>query len=268
MRCVQKLKDGTRVRVMFDNDDWYSGEVKGYDHNTARYHLVFEDGEEAACRHALFEPDDGFFLDNGKDCGMIFRDRVSTSFKAAQAAEKDADKDRWRAPGAGEEAGGHWLVGKRIRVFWQFDGLFHEAVVEKYNPDPQALDSRNFVGPVHMVRYDESKHLQAFPENLSKCVWNLEKTEDGKQTAMGAAHKRGPVCASHGQANKASGALPATASSADNQGAVALIDAGKCAWTSPHWKFKTGGAWLVGRRINVYWNGDRQWFAGYFCSRC
>ena len=149
---------------MFDNDDWYSGEVKGYDHNTARYHLVFEDGEEAACRHALFEPDDGFFLDNGKDCGMTFRDRVSTS--------------------------------------------------------------------------------------------------------LGAALKRGPVRASDGQENKASGALSATASSAGNQGAVALIDEGKCAWTFPLGKLKTGGAWLVGRRINVYWNGDRQWFAGYFCSRC
>ena len=53
---LQKLVDGTRIRLMFDDDDWYSGKVIGYDAGTARYRVVFEDGEEAECRHALFEP--------------------------------------------------------------------------------------------------------------------------------------------------------------------------------------------------------------------
>ena len=139
---AQKLVDGTRVRLMFDNDDWYPGKIIGYDSHTARYRLVFEDGEEVEARHALFEPDDGFFLDNGKDCGMVFRASASASCRAALAAEQDADKDRWRAPRPGEEDGGEWMVGRRIRVFWSFDNKFHEAVVEEYDPDAHAVDSR------------------------------------------------------------------------------------------------------------------------------
>ena len=153
-------------------------------------------------------------------------------------------------------------------MFWQFDGKFHEAVVDKYNPDPRAVDSREFVGPVHLVRYDESKHLQAFPENLSKCVWNLDKAEDGQQTTVGAGSGIGPMSPSNGRADKAPGACRATASSVGKMEAVAPIDEGKCAWTAPHWKFKTGGPWLLGRSIKLYWDAERQWFAGWLCSRC
>jgi hypothetical protein len=280
---VQKLVDGTRVRLMFDKDDWYSGKVIGYDGRTGRYRLVFEDGEELEARHALFEPEDGFFLDNGKDCGMVFRASASASCKAALAAEQDADKDRWRAPRAGEEAGGMWLVGRRIRVFWSFDSKFHEAVVEDYDPDVGAVDSRNFVGPVHRLRYDESKHMGIFPENLTKCVWNLDKSQDGDRpvsavskrvaTALVQKSEESPLrdkltqssagakvrsSASNGRQGRAAKAVAGPA----KPGASQVVDESECMWTAPHWKFKTGGSWLVGRKIKLYWDAERQWFAG------
>lgn len=274
---------------MFDKDDWYCGKVIGYNGQTGRYRLVFEDGEEVEARHALFEPEDGFFLDNGKDCGMVFRASASASCKAALAAEQDADKDRWRAPRAGEEAGGMWLVGRRIRVFWSFDSKFHEAVVEDYDPDVGAVDSRNFVGPVHRLRYDESKHMGVFPENLTKCVWNLDKSQD---RPVSATSKRGPYSAlvqkseepllrdkltqplarakvqssaSNGRSGRGgkarADAAPGMAGAA-KPAASQLVDESECMWTAPHWKFKTGGSWLVGRKIKLYWDAERQWFAG------
>ena len=289
---AQKLVDGTRVRLMFDNDDWYPGKIIGYDSHTARYRLVFEDGEEVEARHALFEPDDGFFLDNGKDCGMVFRASASASCRAALAAEQDADKDRWRAPRPGEEDGGEWMVGRRIRVFWSFDNKFHEAVVEEYDPDADAVDSRGLIGPVHRLRYDESKHTGVFPENLTKCVWNLDKSQD-RDRPTGTHTKRapnssvvqkkeeaGPKIEDHptrhipspkltSAANVAAGRPPKAKASAAAQGVGlakdgvgASIDEGKCMWTAPHWKFKTGGQWLVGRKIKLYWDAERQWFAG------
>ena len=284
-----KLVDGTRVRLMFDDDDWYSGKVIGYNRDTARYRLVFDDGEEAECRHALFEPQDGFFLDNGKDCGMQFRTRASTSCKAALAAEEDAEKDLWRAPGPGEEGGGKWLEGKRIRVFWSFDAKFHEAVVEEYDPDPNAVDSRDFVGPVHRVRYDESKKVGVFPENLSKCVWNLPKNEnrpylpsslssEGKKMDSPVQGKAEPAlhlgvastAAFNGLKERLSKPKAQVASSSGTSpvksGLSALIDEGECIWTAPHWKFKTGGDWLVGRKIKLYWDAERQWFTGRVLS--
>ena len=192
----------------------------------------------------------------------------------------------------GEEAGGEWLVGKRIRVFWPWDSKFHEAVVEDYNPDPNATDSRNFVGPTHIVRYDESKSVGVFPENLIKCVWNIDKSDDkhtctlekGPTTIL--AHKRKeqhpdgrpesaqPIAvalmhatnnASHDskqQPRAKDRVVPAAASSPTKSVLRPLIDEGECMWTAPHWKFKTGGAWMVGRKIKLYWDAERQWFTG------
>jgi hypothetical protein len=292
---AQKLVDGTRVRLAFDDDDWYSGEVIGYDPLTARYRLRFDDGEEAEARHALFEPDEGFFLDNGKDCGMVFRNRASTLCKAALAAEDDDDKNRWRAPHPGEEAGGEWLVGKRIRIYWQFDSKFHEAAVEEYDPDPKAVDTRENVGPVHRVRYEESK--QVYPENLTKCVWNIDKNEVYQQPAQRNSSNKGstnsfatkhgevhanviaedgvPAAANYKSAEKGSGSdkgkchAPLTIESSEVRGGLsALVNEGECMWTAPHWKFKTGGAWLVGRKIKLYWDAERQWFAGPLFDLC
>lgn len=272
--------------------------------------MGFEDGEEAESRHALFEPDEGFFLDNGKDCGMIFgtQQPAATSCKAALAAQDDADKDRWRAPGPGEEGGGKWLVGKRVRVFWSFDSKFHEAIVEAYDPDPKALDSRSNIGPVHRVRYDESRQRGVFPENFAKCVWNLDKknavevvvkaicvpsSSSSKKPGSSAllhtnlaphghasAHEAvpGSTCGVNGadsqRAPKAKGVASGAAASpsagtADGQapgGHVSRMNEDDCLWTAPHWKFKTGGKWLVGRRIKLYWDAERHWFAGLSSS--
>ncbi|KAJ1484685.1 hypothetical protein T484DRAFT_1796161 [Baffinella frigidus] len=42
-----KLVDGTHCWIEFDAGDWYKGKIAGYDQGSAKYKVVFPDGEES-----------------------------------------------------------------------------------------------------------------------------------------------------------------------------------------------------------------------------
>lgn len=72
-----------------------------------------------------------------------------------------------------------------------------------------------------------------------------------------------------GQAAKRGGPRMAAAAKNDSEGGVPedqyprlKINQKGRLWTAPTGSFMQGGSWLVGRHIRVYWDDDREWFAG------
>jgi hypothetical protein len=51
----EHIPNGTTVRMLFDDIDWFPGTVSGYDAATGQYTITFDDGEVVQARHAMFD---------------------------------------------------------------------------------------------------------------------------------------------------------------------------------------------------------------------
>lgn len=67
----------------------------------------------------------------------------------------------WASVPSSQKGGGGWLVGRRVRVFWDEDGgVWYPGVVTMYDSRPDLLDSHGNKGPVHNVMYDDGPFLE------------------------------------------------------------------------------------------------------------
>jgi hypothetical protein len=51
----EHLCDGTVVRMLFDDRDWFPGNIASYDSVNGLYRIEFDDGEVVHARHAVFD---------------------------------------------------------------------------------------------------------------------------------------------------------------------------------------------------------------------
>jgi hypothetical protein len=84
---------------------------------------------------------------------------------------------KWRKPSSEEQPGGRWLVDRMIRIFSQDNQAWHEAHVTKYNPNPDAIDSSDHIGPNNFVEFVEFKE-DIREENLKFTDWELDASQD------------------------------------------------------------------------------------------
>lgn len=94
--------------------------------------------------------------------------------KAESASDPESDEGVWVTPTAAQQAGGKWLKGKHITVYWDGEQRWYDGKVLTYDPDPTLIDSHGAYGPLHLVRYEDGD----YEENLANATWKLLAIEN------------------------------------------------------------------------------------------
>ncbi len=79
----------------------------------------------------------------------------------------------WETPKGFARAGGDWLIGRCIRVYWDADDQWYPGIVGSYDARRDAEDSHGNKGPVHDVFYEDGSYL----ENLHHARWQFDLSE-------------------------------------------------------------------------------------------
>ena len=88
-------------------------------------------------------------------------------------AEASSDGPVWKSPNARWKAGGAWLEGRKIAVYYDGEQQWFAGKVLSFDRSADAQDSHGHVGPVHEVIYEDG----VFLENLAAASWRFDATE-------------------------------------------------------------------------------------------
>ena len=80
---------------------------------------------------------------------------------------------RWTSPDEVHSIGGHWLLDRCVRLYWDNEAQWFPGIVVDFDETEDAVDSHGHVGPVHTIAYEDG---QIF-ENLSTATWQFDAKE-------------------------------------------------------------------------------------------